>query len=585
MTRGRIEDYALLGDLHTAALVGRDGSVDWLCLPNFDSPACFAALLADEHAGTWRVAPAASGTATRRRYRPDTLILETEWDTPDGTVRVVDCMPPRADSAELVRVVEGIRGQVPMRMLLRPRFDYGDLVPWTRCHGIEMTAVAGPNTLYLRGDVPLFGVEGDVTAEFTVGAGQRVAFVLTHTPSHQPRPTHTDPGHAIETTEKFWSTWLSHRDHEGPWEAAVRRALVTLKALTYAPTGGVVAAATTSLPQQLGGGRNWDHRHCSLRDATATLRALLDAGFTDEARAWREWLVRATAGDPAKIQTGYGLDGTRRVPEQTLPWLPGHEGSAPVRVGNAATDQFSLSVRGEILHLAGQADLAWDALLDHLESDWNQPDNGLWETRGARQHFVYSKVMAWAGVDRAIRTAGRHHLPAPLDRWRALRARIRADVCTKGYDPDRNTFTQFYGSYGVDAALLLLPRVGFLSWRDARMRGTLAAVRRELCEGDLLLRYRTDGGVDGLPGPQGAPFTCGFWLVDALHSTGHRREARELFEKLLTLRNDVGLLSEEYDPHAHRHLGNTPHTGSMTALVNTAGQLAGDDISTPPGAV
>lgn len=583
MTRGRIEDYALLGDLHTAALVGRDGGVDWLCLPNFDSPACFAALLGDERAGTWRIAPAAGGFATRRRYRPDTLILETEWDTPEGTVRVVDCMPPRADSADLVRVVEGVSGRVPMRMLLRPRFDYGHLSPWIRCHDTAMTAIAGPDTVHLRGDVPLSDVDGEVTVEFSVAAGQRSAFVLSHTPSHLPRPTHTDPDHAIERTERFWSDWLSHHKHDSPWDAAVRRALITVKALTYAPTGGVVAAATTSLPQQFGGGRNWDHRHCSLRDATATLRALLDAGFAEEARAWREWLVRAIAGDPTRIQPGYGLDGARRSPEHTLDWLTGHGNSTPVRVGHAATGQFALNVRGEILDTLHHADLpapdtAWDvqrALLDHLESDWDQPDNSLWETRGRRQPFVHSKVMAWAGVDRAIRTAERHGLPGPLDRWRILRARIHADVCTKGYDPDRNTFTQFYGSYGVDAALLLLPQVGFLPWRDARMRGTIAAVRRELCEGDLVLRYRTDGGVDGLPGAQGAPFTCGFWLADALHGIGHHRQARELFEKLLDLRNDVGLLSEECDPHTHRHLGNTPHTASMVALVNTARRLAG----------
>lgn len=579
MTRERIEDYALLGDLHTAALVGRNGGIDWLCLPDFDSPACFAALLADDHAGTWRVAPAAGGAAARRRYRPDTLILETEWDTPDGTVRLVDCMPPRADSTDLVRVVEGVSGRVPMRMLLRPRFDYGDLVPWTRCHGTEMTAVAGPNTVRLVGDVPLSNRDGDVTAEFSVAAGQRLAFVLTHTRSHQPRLTRTDPDHAVERTERFWSTWLSHRDHVGPWEAVVRRALITLKALTYAPTGGLVVAATTSLPQHVGGERNWDHRLCSLRDATATLRALLNAGFADEARAWREWLVRATAGEPAKIQTSYGLDGTRRTPEHTLDWLAGHENSTPVRIGNAATHQFSLSIRGEVLQLVGHTGHpAPDALLDHLESDWDRPDNGLWEIRGARQHFVHSKVMAWAGVDRTIRTAERHGSPAPLDRWRALRARIHADVCTRGYDPDRNTFTQFYGSYGVDAALLLLPRAGFLPWRDARMRGTLAAVRRELCEGGLVLRYRTDGGIDGLPGTQGAPFVCGFWLADALHAAGHHQQARDLFEKLLDLRNDVGLLGEEYDPHTRRHLGNTPHTGSTTALINTAQRLANDVV-------
>lgn len=586
----RIEDYALLGDLHTAALVGRDGSIDWLCLPRFDSPACFAALLGGEHAGMWRIAPASGGTATRRRYRRGTLILETEWDTPAGSVRLVDCMPPRTDSAELVRVVEGTSGRVPMCMLLRPRFDYGHVSPWIRCEGTSMTAVTGPDTLRMHCDVPVFETNRDGTAEFFVTAGQRVAFVLNHSPSHLAKLTHADPDSALRRTEAFWSSWSSRIDHDGPWSRAVRRALVTVKALTYAPTGGVVTAATTSLPQQLGGGRNWDHRRCSLRDATATLRALLDAGLTDEARAWREWLVRAIAGDPTKIQSSYGLDGTRRSPEHTVKWLAGYENSTPVRVGTLATDQFSLNVRGEsldALHIAEQAgmpasDITWEvrrALLDHLESDWARPDSGIWEVRGRPQQFVHSKVMAWAGVDRAVRAAEQHRVPGPVDEWRAVRARIHADVCTKGYDPDRNTFTQFYGSYGVDAALLLLPTVGFLPWRDARMRGTVAAVRRELCEGDLVLRYRTDGGVDGLAGSQGASLACSFWLADALDSTGCRMEARELFEKLLSLCNDVGFLSDEYDPVSRRQLGNTPHVASMIGLVNTARRLARGNLS------
>jgi GH15 family glucan-1,4-alpha-glucosidase len=583
----RIEDYALLGDLHTAALVGVDGGVDWLCLPRFDSPACFAALLGDEHAGTWRVAPAAGGAATRRRYRDDSLILETEWDTPDGTVRLVDLMPPRGDSAELVRVVEGVSGRVPMTMLLAPRFDYGHVRPWTRCDGTGMTAVAGPDTVRLHCPVPLSEVDGTVTARFTVAAGQRSAFVLSHTPSHRPIPTPTNPDRAIQRTEAFWSNWLPHRD-DGPWGPAVRRALITLKALTYAPTGGVVTAATTSLPQQMGGRRNWDHRHCSLRDATSTLRALLDAGLVDDARAWRDWLVRAVAGDPRMTQSSYGLDGTRRSPEHTIDWLRGHGNSAPVRIGYRTTGQFALNVRGELIQALHHTnlptpDITWDirrALLDHLESGWDRPDNGLWEIRAPQQHFVHSKVMAWAGVDRAVRTAEHHGHPGPLDDWRALRARIHADVCTKGYDPIRNTFTQTYGSYGVDAALLLLPRVGFLPWRDARMRGTLDTVRRELSDGDLLMRYRNDGGTDGLPGAQGVSLAASFWLADALHGTGRHREARELFEKLLALRNDVGLLSEDHDPHTGRQLGNTPHATSMVGLVNTA-RLLSDTAITP----
>ena len=590
---GLIEDYALLGDLQTAALLCRDGSIDWLCLPSFDSPACFAALLDDEQAGMWRIAPVSGGPATRRRYRGETLIVESEWDTPDGTVRVVDCMPPRGEAADVVRIVEGVSGRVPMRMVLRLRFDYGNVKPWTRLHGTDLAAIAGPDAVWLHGAVPLTDDDSSAVAEFTVAEGDRVAFVLTHTPSHLPQPAAVDARQAVADTESFWSEWISRCEYRGPWDAEVRRALITLKALTYAPTGGIVAAATTSLPEQLGGPRNWDYRYCWLRDAAFTLQALIGTGYIDEARAWREWLVRAVAGDPSKLQIMYGLDGTRRLPEQTLDWLSGYEGSAPVRVGNAAADQLQLDVWGEVLdglHLAREAglpaqDVAWDlqrALLDYLEGNWDQPDNGLWEVRGPRQHFVHSKVMAWAAVDRAVDTVERHGLPGPVDRWRALGDRIHTEVCDQGYDPGRNTFTQFYGSEGLDAALLLIPRVGFLPWDDPRVRGTIDAVRAELCHDDFVLRYRTDtdGGVDGLPGGEGAFLACSFWLADALHGTGRHKEARVLFEKLLDIRNDVGLLSEEYDPVTGRQLGNTPQAFSMVGLINSARQLGGSRTTT-----
>ncbi|HEU0087001.1 MAG TPA: glycoside hydrolase family 15 protein [Pseudonocardiaceae bacterium] len=583
----RIEDYGLLGDLHTAALVGCDGSIDWLCLPRFDSPACFAALLGDEHAGFWRLAPASGGLCTRRRYRGDSLILETEWDTPDGRVRVIDTMPPRGEAADVVRIVEGVSGRVPMRMALRLRFDYGRIVPWVRHHDGQLAAVAGPDAAWLHTPVPIHGEDLTTYADFTVAAGQRVPFVLTYRPSHEPTPHPVDADKALADTEVFWAQWMRRLRYKGRWEEAVRRSLVVLKALTYAPTGGIVAAATTSLPEQLGGPRNWDYRFCWLRDATFTLQALLGTGFVAEAQAWREWLLRAVAGDPADLQIMYGIDGTRRLPEYTLDWLPGYQHSAPVRVGNAASGQFQLDVWGEVLdglHLSRLAGIeadenAWDlqrALLDYLEGHWDDPDNGLWEVRGDRRHFVHSKVMAWAGVDRAVQAVERFGLDGPVDRWRAVREKIHAEVCDRGYDPGRNTFTQFYGSTGLDAALLLIPRVGFLPWHDTRVAGTVDAVQRELCADGFLLRYQpqADGGVDGLPGTEGAFITCTFWLADALYGIGRRQQAHHLFEHLLSLRNDLGLLSEEYDPATGRQLGNTPQAFSHVGLVNAARHLS-----------
>jgi GH15 family glucan-1,4-alpha-glucosidase len=587
-----IEDYALLGDLQTGALVSRDGDIDWLCLPRFDSPACFAALLDDEEAGNWRIAPASGGPATRRRYRDDSLILETEWDTPDGTVRVVDCMPPRGDEPDLVRIVEGVSGRVPMHMVLRLRFDYGHIVPWVRRNGPDLVAIAGPDAVWLRTPVPLHGEDLSTVAEFEVGPGDRVPFVMTYAPSHLPRPEPVDAERALVDTERYWTDWISRCRYSGKWEADVRGALVVLKALTYAPTGGIVAAATTSLPEQLGGSRNWDYRYCWLRDATFTLQALLGTGFVSEASAWREWLVRAVAGDPSKLQIMYGLDGSRRMPEYELPYLSGYENSAPVRIGNAAADQFQLDVWGEVLdglHLARDAGMptdntAWDvqrALLDYLEGHWRDPDNSLWEVRGPRRDFVHSKVMAWAGVDRAVQTVEHHDLDGPVDRWRALRDEIHNDVCAKGFDAERNTFTQFYGSRVLDAALLLIPRVGFLRWDDPRVAGTVDAVQTELALDDgLLQRYRYEHGVDGLPGEEGAFLACTFWLADALHGIGRIDEAATLFERLLALRNDVGLLSEEYDATSGRQVGNTPQAFSMVGLINTARQLSGATTQT-----
>ncbi|ADB33020.1 glycoside hydrolase 15-related protein [Kribbella flavida DSM 17836] len=590
-----IESYALLGDLQTAALVADTGSIDWLCLPRFDSPACFASLLGGEDAGYWRIAPAGAQSCTRRSYRGDSLVLETEWETPQGAVRVIDTMPPRGEAPDVVRVVEGLSGRVPMRMELRLRFDYGHIVPWVRKVGGDLAAVAGPDSVWLSTPVDLYGQDQTTYADFTVAQGERVPFVLTHHPSHLPRPTPVDAERALVTTEAYWSDWMSQFDYDGGWPEAVRQSLVVLKALTHQPTGGIVAAATTSLPEQLGGPRNWDYRFCWLRDATFTLQALLGTGFVAEAKAWREWLLRAVAGDPADLQIMYGIDGTRRLPEYTLDWLSGYEGAKPVRVGNAASDQFQLDVWGEVLdglHLSRQAGLAPDesswalqkALLDFLEGHWDAPDNGLWEIRGERRHFVHSKVMAWAGLDRAVQAVEGYGLDGPLDRWRALRDRIHAEVCANGFDRERGTFTQFYGSQGLDAALLLLPRTGFLPWHDHRVVGTVEAVERELYRDGFLLRYDTgaDGGVDGLPGDEATFIACSFWLVEALHGIGRHADAVALFERLLALRNDVGLLSEEYDTVARRQVGNTPQAYSHVGLINAARHLTGSHPATTP---
>jgi GH15 family glucan-1,4-alpha-glucosidase len=590
---GAIEDYGLIGDLQTAALVGRDGSVDWLCLPRFDSPACFAALLGDAENGRWLLAPRAGGDCTNRRYRGDTLILESTWETDTGTVRVLDLMPPRGEAADVVRIVEGVTGRVPMRSELTLRFDYGHIVPWVRQVDGELAAVAGPDAVWLRSPVRLEGRDRATHAEFEVAAGDRVPFVLTYAASHLPRPHPVDPEQALTGTESFWTDWIARCSYDGEWTDAVRRSLLTLKALTHAPAGGIVAAATTSLPEALGGSRNWDYRYCWLRDATFTLQALLGSGYEKEARAWREWLLRAVAGDPADLRIMYALDGSRRIPEYELPWLSGYAGSGPVRVGNAAAAQFQLDVWGEVLdglHWSRTSGLtpdedAWSlqkALLDFLEGHWADPDNSLWEVRGDRRPFVHSKVMAWAGLDRGVQAVERFGLDGPVDRWRKLRQEVHDDVCAHGYDPDRGTFTQYYGSTGLDAALLLLPRVGFLPPDDPRIVGTVEAVQRELSQDGLLLRYHpdADGGVDGLAGHESPFLACSFWLADALSLMGRQQQARQLFERLLGLRSDLGLLSEEYDTRAGRQVGNTPQAFSHVGLVNTASQLSGADRRT-----
>ncbi len=582
----RIEDYALIGDEQTAALVGLDGSVDWLCLPRFDSPACFARLLGDEENGHWRIAPkGVDGPCTRRAYRPDTLVLDTEWETDEGAIRVTDLMPQRDRAPDVVRIVEGLRGRVAVRSTLRLRFDYGWVIPWMRRVDGHRVAIAGPDAVWLRSEpeVRTWGEDFRTHSDFTVGEGESVAFVLTWHPSHHPRPPLVDPYEALRHSVDDWQSWSARCRYDGPHRDAVVRSLITLKALTYVPTGGIVAALTTSLPEELGGVRNWDYRYCWLRDSTLTLGALLAAGYHEEAEAWRDWLLRAVAGSPADLQIMYGLAGERRLPECELPWLSGYAGSQPVRIGNGAVNQLQLDVYGEVmdsLSLARTAGMSpkphmWSlqcALMTWLSENWRQPDEGLWEVRGGRRQFVHSKVMVWVAADRAVRALEQYpELRGDLEGWRKLRDEVHQEVCEKGYDPERNTFTQYYGSHDLDASLLLIPRVGFLPPDDPRVTGTVDAIREELGHGGLVRRYSTDGTtVDGLPGDEGTFLACSFWLADALHMTGRTKEARELFERLCHLANDVGLLAEEYDPVGGRHLGNFPQAFSHIGLVNTA---------------
>jgi GH15 family glucan-1,4-alpha-glucosidase len=588
-----IEDYALIGDTHTAGLVSREGSIDWLCLPRFDSPACFAALLGDRSNGCWKLAPAGPVREVRRHYQGDTLVLETEHRTDDGVVRVIDCMPPRHSDPDVARVVEGVRGRVPMRMELTIRFDYGSIVPWVRHVAGALHAIAGPDSVWLRTPVPVYGENWTTLAEFTVAEGERVPFMLTWHASHRPAPRRIDPVRALGDTEAWWGEWASGVDYADGWQDAVIRSLLTLKALTYAPTGGIVAAPTTSLPEQLGGVRNWDYRYCWLRDATFTLSALMLAGLTEEAKAWREWLMRAVAGQPRQMQILYGVAGERRITEQELDWLAGYEGSRPVRVGNAAVNQFQLDVYGEVMdtlhlgrHIGLESDeMAWDfqrALLEFLESNWREPDEGIWEIRGPRRHFTHSKVMAWVAVDRAIKAVELTGLEGPADRWRAVRRELHDEVCREGWDSSRDSFVQYYGADHLDASLLQIPLVGFLPASDPRVKGTVAAIQRELMSDGLVHRYPPEGSekVDGLPPGEGPFLACTFWLADNLALMGRREEALAIFERLLSLRNDVGLLAEEFDPASGRQLGNFPQAFSHVALVNTANYLSENTMPT-----
>jgi GH15 family glucan-1,4-alpha-glucosidase len=584
----RIEDYAMVGDLQTAALVGADGSVDWLCFPRFDSPACFAALLGEEANGRWRIAPASGGRCTRRRYVEDTLVLETEWETPDGMVRVVDCMPPRGVAPDLVRVVEGVEGRVEVTSELVVRFDYGHVQPWIVVEGREVHAVAGPDALWLRASAPHEEAGGNVVSRFTVSEGERVPFVLTWTPSYRERPLAIDGLQAVDDTRRFWGGWAQDISYKGRWQEAVRRSLVTLKGLTYEPSGGIVAAATTSLPETLGGSRNWDYRYSWLRDTAFTLGALVGAGLREEAQSWQQWVLRATAGDPSDAQIMYGIDGTRRLPEYELPWLSGYEGASPVRVGNDAAGQVQLDVPGEVLGAAQAGRVAgvmpsargWELqrwIAGRLESAWKRPDNGIWESRGDKQHYVYSKVMCWVAFDSLVKGAEQFGLEGPVDHWRAVRDEIHADVTEKGYSARKKSFTQAYNSDVLDACALLIPRVGFLPYHDERVVNTVETIRDELTEDGFVLRYRTDESDDGLSGREGSFLICSFWLVDALRGIGRKKEAEELFERLLALRNDVGLLSEEYDTQAGRFVGNFPQAFTHLALVNCALALSNGD--------
>jgi GH15 family glucan-1,4-alpha-glucosidase len=578
----------MIGDCHTAALVSKQGSVDWLCFPHFDSPACFAALLGTAENGRWSISPAEPIRSIRRRYRDGTLILETEFETESGSARLVDCMMPRGEKPELLRVVVGTRGHVRMNVELVIRFDYGSVVPWVRRTESGISAIAGPDLIRLRSDVPLRGENMKTEAEFDVAEGQRVSFNLTWYPSYEKEPAPLNIDVAIEDTEKWWREWSDRCTYQGKWQDAVLRSLITLKALTFLPTGGIVAAPTTSVPELLGGVRNWDYRFCWVRDATLTLQSLLNAGYLDEAREWREWLLRAVAGSPSELNIVYGLRGERRLTELELPWLPGYEKSTPVRIGNAAYQQYQLDIFGEVANTLFQArqaglgppqfpraDLAL-GMLEFLETGWEQPDEGIWEMRGPRRHFVHSKMMAWVAVDRLIRSAEQGRFTGDIARWKKLRDAIHEEVCRQGFDADINSFVQYYGTKHLDASILMMPLVGFLPAEDARVIGTVKAIETHLMRQGFLDRYTQDPDVDGLPHGEAAFLACSFWLADNYELQGRHEDAVQLFERLLNVRNDVGLLSEEYDPFAKRQLGNFPQAFSHVGLVNTAFNLSRD---------
>ena len=578
----RIEDYALIGDCETAALVGTNGSIDWLCWPRFDSPACFAALLGTRHHGRWQIAPRDPEPRVRRRYQPETLVLETDFETADGAFTLVDFMPVDEPGSDLVRTVVGRRGSVPVHMELILRFDYGSSVPWvSRLPDGRLRAIGGPDMVILSAPVAVRGQNLTTVAEFEVRAGDRLHFILMHAPSHLEPPPVIDAAAAYERTVRYWRHWSANCTITGEYAEPVRRSLITLKALTYGPTGGIVAAPTTSLPEKIGGQRNWDYRYCWLRDATLTLLALMGGGYYEEARNWRAWLVRAVAGRPSQVQIMYGIAGERRLPEWKVPWLPGYAHSAPVRIGNAAAAQLQLDVFGEVMDALYQGCKsgldtyapAWGlqrALLQHLESVWQQPDEGIWEVRGPRRHFTYSKIMCWVAFDRAVKMVEQYGLEGPVGRWRALRAEIHEEVCNRGFDRSRNSFVQSYGSTALDASLLLVPTTGFLPPTDPRMLGTVHAIERELLDNSFVHRYCTRESIDGLPPGEGAFLPCTFWFVDNLLLQGRLDEARKHFERLIAVCNDVGLLAEEYDPAAQRQLGNFPQAFSHIALVNTA---------------
>jgi GH15 family glucan-1,4-alpha-glucosidase len=580
----RIEDYGLIGDCQTAALVGRDGSIDWLCFPRFDSPACFAALLGTPEHGRWLLHPAGSVRSVRRNYRNHTLVLETEYETATGVVTLIDCMPLRDEAPDLIRLVEGKKGQVDMRMELTIRFDYGSLVPWVNRTDGGVIAVGGPDALRLTTPVRLRGEDFRTVADFTVSAGASVPFTLTWFPSHRPAPPERDPTEEISSTTDWWIAWSKRCTYRGEWREEIIRSLITLKALTYAPTGGIVAAVTTSIPEQLGGVRNWDYRFCWLRDATFVLYALTTGGYADEAKAWCDWMLRAAAGKPSQISTVYGVLGERRLPELEMPWLPGYENSRPVRVGNAASDQFQLDVIGEVIdamHFTRRVGLEPDetswafqkSLVNFLTSVWMSPDDGIWEVRGPRRHFTHSKIMAWVALDRAIKAIERFKLDGPLESWRHVRDRIHGEVCFKAFDREMNSFVQYYGAKQVDASLLMIPLIGFLPATDARVLGTVTAIQKHLVQDGWVVRYNTDPAIDGLPPGEGAFLACSFWLADNLALLGRYDDARALFERLLDIRNDIGLLSEGYDPVARRLVGNFPQAYSHVGLINTARNL------------
>jgi len=582
----RIEDYAMIGDLGTAALVGRDGSIDWLCWPRFDSDACFAALLGKPEHGRWQISPKNGVRDVTRHYRGNALILETQFKTADGEVTVIDFMPPRENDSCIIRIVKGERGSVTMSGELVLRFGYGATVPWvSRIDQHTLRAVAGPDMVVLRSPAKLHGENYKTVGEFTIKAGQTIPFVLSYSLSHRPLPAPVDPGDCLRKTEEFWTDWAGKNQIDCPWNDAVMRSLVTLKALTYAPSGGMAAAPTTSLPEAIGGKRNWDYRFCWLRDATLTLLALMNAGYFDEARMWREWLLRAAAGSPAQIQIMYGIRGERRLTEWEIPWLPGYENSKPVRIGNAAHNQLQLDIFGEVmdaLHQARQEGLAteesgWDLQLEflkHLKKIWPERDEGIWEVRSGREHFTHSKAMAWVAFDRSIKSAEKFKLPGPIDEWRRIRDEIHADVCERGFDREMNSFVRAYGSKELDASLLMLPAIGFLPPEDPRILGTIKAIERDLMVDGFLLRYDSEKSEDGLPAGEGAFLACSFWLVDAYVMIGRHQDAERLFERLIALCNDVGLLSEQYDPRDRRLIGNFPQALSHLALVNSASNLA-----------